>query len=128
MAATWKKSWIVRAYPRAVVKFLKRMPEVYEDGARDAILGWSGRSFTPQRKDFLPKPPKLTLEKDNRLVFRHDLPSPITYTVEYSPEEKQETHIQVEVRVSGSGKESASAEQVVTLLFTLTKALEPPEE
>lgn len=127
MIGAWKKTWTVRSYPDAVITVLKRMPQVYSDGAEAGVVGWMGRTYTHQRKDFRPKPPKLTVDKGNRLVFQHDLVSPITYTLEVSPEDNQ-TRIQVEVKASGGGKDSSAGEQVVIIFYALTKALEPAGE
>ena len=124
MLGAWKKTWKVRSYPDAVIKVLKLMPQVYADGAQDGVLGWMGRTYAHQRKDFRPKPPKLRVDKGKRLVFQHDLLNPITYTVEVA-EENNQTRIQVEVKASGGGKDSGAGEQVVVIFYTLTKALEP---
>jgi hypothetical protein len=123
----WKKSWKVRSYPDAVIKVIKLMPQVYADGAQDGVVGWMGRTYAHQRKDFKPKPPKLSVDKGNRLVFQHDLVSPITYTVEVAKEDNQ-TRIEVEVKASGGGKDGSAGEQVVVIFYTLTKALEPTGE
>ena len=127
MLGAWKKTWKVRSYPDAVIKVLKLMPQVYADGAQDGVVGWMGRTYAHQRKDFKPKPPKLSVDKGNRLVFQHDLLSPITYTVEVA-EENNQTRIQVEVKASGGGKDGGAGEQVVVIFYTLTKALEPAGE
>lgn len=124
MLGTWKKTWTVRSYPDAVIRVLKLMPQVYADGAQAGVVGWMGRTYAHQRKDFRPKPPKISVDKGNRLVFQHDLLNPITYTVEVAGEDNQ-TRIQVEVKASGGGKDSNAGEQVVVILYTLTKALEP---
>lgn len=127
MIGAWKKTWKVRSYPDAVIKALKLMPQVYADGTQDGVVGWMGRTYAHQRKDFKPKPPKLSVDKGNRLVFQHDLVSPMTYTVEVSEEDNQ-TRIKVEVKASGGGKDSSVGEQVVVIFYALTKALEPAEE
>ena len=127
MIGAWKKTWKVRSYPDAVIKVLKLMPQVYADGAEAGVVGWMGRTYAHQRKDFRPKPPKLSVDKGSRLVFQHDLVSPITYTLEVSQEDNQ-TRIQVEVKASGGGKDSGAGEQVVVIFYTLTKALEPTGE
>jgi hypothetical protein len=127
MIGAWKKTWKVRSYPDAVIKVLKLMPQVYTDGASDGVVGWMGRTYAHQRKDFKPKPPKLSVDKGNRLVFQHDLVSPITYTVEVLEEDGQ-SRIQVEVKTSAGGKDSSAGEQVVVIFYALTKALEPAEE
>jgi len=127
MIGAWKKSWKVRSYPDAVIKVLKLMPQVYADGAAAGVVGWIGRTYAHQRKDFRSKPPKLSVDKGNRLVFQHDLVNPITYTVEVGQEESQ-TRVQVEVKASGRGKDSDAGEQVVIIFYTLTKALEPTGE
>ncbi len=128
MLGAWKKAWKVRSYPDAVIRILKLMPQVYADGAQAGVVGWMGRTYTHQRKDFRSKPPKLSVDKGNRLVFQHDLVSPITYTVEVTETEDHQTQIQVEVKASGGAKDSSAGEQVVVILFALTKALEPSEE
>jgi len=127
MIGTWKKTWTVRSSPDAVIKVLKRMPQVYADGADNGVVGWMGRTYTHQRKDFRPKPPKLSVDKGSRLVFQHDLVSPITYTAEVSQADKL-TRIQMEVKASGGSKDSGAGEQVVIICYALTKALEPNEE
>jgi hypothetical protein len=127
MIGAWKKTWTVRSYPDAVIKVIKRMPQVYADGAQAGVVGWMGRTYAHQRKDFRPKPPKLSVDKGNRLVFQHDLVSPITYTVQVDQEDNQ-TRIQVEVKASSGGKDSSAGEQVVVIFYTLTKALEPGGE
>ncbi len=127
MAGSWKKSWMVRSYPDAVAQVLKRMPSVYEDGCRDGVIGWVGRTFTHQRKDFKPKPPRLSVDKGTRMVFQHDLVNPVTYTVDLEQEDDQ-TRIKVEVKASGSGREGGAGEVVVAIFYTLTKALEPIQD
>jgi hypothetical protein len=124
MAGSWKKSWFVHSYPDAVIRMIKLMPRVYEDGAMAGIVGWMGRTYSHQRKDFRPKSPKLSVDKGERLVFQHDHITPITYTVQVE-EQDGRTLVEIEVKTSGSSRDTTPGEQVVTLLFALTKALEP---
>jgi hypothetical protein len=124
MSASWKKSWTVRSYLDAVLKMVKLMPRVYEDGTRLGIIGWVGRTYSHQRKDVKSKPPKLSVDKGNRLIFQHDLITPFTYTVEVS-EEEDEVRVTVEVKTAGTHRDTTAGEQAVTLFYVLTKALEP---
>ena len=124
MAASWKKSWTVRSYLDAVLKMVKQMPRVYEDGTHSGIIGWMGRTYSHQRKDVKSKPPKLSVDKGNRLVFQHDLITPFTYTVEVG-EEEDVVRVTVEVKVSGAGRDTSAGEQAIILFYALTKALEP---
>jgi hypothetical protein len=128
MAGSWKKTWQVRSYPDAVRRIIKAVPRLYEDGSRDGIIGWVGRTYSHQRRDVKPKVPKLTVEKENRLVFQHDLLTPFTYTIELTDGGDGTTTIKVEVRSSATAKDTTAADQVVALCYALTKALEPFEE
>jgi len=127
MVGCLKHSWSGRAYPGAVAQVLKRMPSVYEGGCRDGIIGWVGRTYTHQRKDFKPKPPRLAVDKETRMVFQHDLVNPITYTDDLEQEDNQ-TRIKVEVKASGTAREGDAGEVVVAIFYTLTKALEPIQD
>jgi len=124
LAGSWKKSWVVRSYPDAVIRMIKFMPRVYVDGSGAGVLGWVGRTFSHQRRDFKPKPPELTVDKGNRLIFQHPLLTPFTYTVEVQAEDEN-TRVEVQVKVSGTTRDTSAGEQVVALFFALTKALEP---
>jgi len=125
MAGTWKKHWRIRSYPEAVLRILKSAPFIYSDGVSDGVIGWMGRTFSHQRRDFKPKSPKLTLEKPNRLVFQHEGLSPFTYTVEATDGPEDTTEIRMEVRTSANVKDTTPADQFVSLCYALTKALEP---
>lgn len=127
MAGSWKKTWRVRSYPDAVRQILRAVPRLYEDGSRDGIIGWVGRTYSHQRRDVKPKAPKLTVEKESRLVFQHDLVTPFTYTIDLAEGDDGTTEIKVEVRSSAMAKDTTAADQVVALCYTLTKALEPFE-
>ncbi len=124
MKGSWKKSWFVHSYPDAVIRMIKLMPRVYEDGALAGIVGWMGRTYSHQRKDFHPKSPQLSVDKGERLVFQHDQIIPYTYTVQMK-EQEGGTQVEVEIKTSGSSRDTTPGEQVMTLLFALTKALEP---
>lgn len=128
MAGTWKKTWQVRSYPDAVARVLRTMPRLYADGSRDGIIGWVGRTYSHQRRDVKPKVPKLTVERDNRLVFQHDLLTPFTYTIDLDETDDGNTGIKIEVRSSATAKDTTAADQVVALCYALTKALEPFDE
>lgn len=125
MAGSWKKTWSVRSYPDAVKRILMALPRVYEDGSREGILGWVGSTYSRQRRNVKPKIPRLTVEKDTRLVFQHDLLSPFTYSIDIEEDEDGLTRVQIEVRASRAVKETLPADQVVTLCYALSKALEP---
>ncbi len=127
MPAGWKKTWSVRSYPDAVRSILKRLPQVYGDGTRDAVIGWVGRTFAHQRRDVKPKVPQLTVDREERLVFQHDLVTPFTYTVTLQQEDFGTT-VRIEVRPSAMAKDTGPADQVVALAYALTKALEPLDE
>lgn len=124
MPGSWKKRWTVEARPELVREALRDVPRVYAQGAVDGVVGWMGRTYAHQRRDFKPKTPTLTADKDDRMVFQHDLLSPMTYTVHYAPE-GQGTRVEVEVRMAGSGKESGVGEQLVVMIYAMTRLLEP---
>ncbi len=124
MPSSWKKTWWVRSYPDAVLRMIKSMPRVYADGCSDGVIGWMGRTFAHQRRDVKPKLPRLTVEREGRLVFQHDLLTPFTYTFELA-EDEDGTSIRVEVRTSSTAKDTSSADQIICLCYALTKALEP---
>jgi len=126
MTGGYKKSWSVRSYPEAVVRMLKQITRVFDEGYDQGIVGWMGRTYSHQRKDFRPKPPRLTVERENHLVFQQDLVTPFTFTVDVAPEGPG-TRVIVEVKASGMVKDAPAADAVVPLLFALTKALEPGE-
>lgn len=127
MLTSWKKAWRLRSYPDAVLRMLKAIPRVYTDGHADGIIGWVGRTYSHQRRDVKPKLPQLTVERESRLVFQHDLLTPFTYTIEVSENEDGTTSVRVEVRSSAMAKDTSPADQFVSLCYALTKALEPAQ-
>jgi len=124
MQVGFKKTWVVRSYPDAVLRLVKLMPRIYDSAFEDGVVGWVGRTFSHQRKDFRPKPPRLTLEKEQHLVFQHDLVTPFTYTVDLQAEGSG-TRVTFEVKTLGTSKDLSSAEQALIVVYALTKALEP---
>ena len=124
MAGSWKKSWDVRSYPDAIARMIKLMPRVYEDASAAGIIGWVGRTYSHQRKDYKSKPPRLSMDKGSRIIFQHDALTPLTYTVEIKDLDG-ECRVEVEVKFSGSGRDKGNGEQAVLIFYCLTKALEP---
>lgn len=124
MASSWKKSWRVRSYPEAVARMVKRLPDIYQGAASGGLIARMGPTYAHQRKDFRPSAPRLSLEQEGRLVFQHEQLVPFTYTVELTAVDG-EVEVTVEVKASGVARDTQLAEQVVVLLYALTRALEP---
>jgi hypothetical protein len=124
MASSWKKSWRVRSYPEAVASMVRRLPEVFQGAAGSGLIARMGPTYSHQRKDFRLPSPRLSLEQNYRFVFQHEQIVPFTYTVELTPRD-QETEVSVEVKASGVARDTQLAEQVLVLLYALTRALEP---
>lgn len=102
---------------------LKTMPRLYTLAIGDGLVGRLGRTFGHQRRDYKPKPPKLIMDRDDQLVFQHELLTTYTYKVQIE-EEAGESHVILEVKTSSMAKESQSADEVTLLFYALTKALE----
>ncbi len=127
MTNSWKKTWTVRSFPEAVARMVRRLPEAFAAACRVGMVARLGPTYAHQRKDFRPSPPRLSLDTECRLVFQHEQIVPFTYTVEIAAQ-GQETLVEVEAKASGSARDTALAEQVLLIIFALTKALEPPPE
>ncbi len=96
---------------------------MFVDGVRAGILMRMGGAYLHQRKDIKPRAPVLAVEKPGRLVFRHDTIPAFTYAVDVV-DRADDCEVALEVKSAGPARDASTAEQVVAIIFTLSKSAE----